>query len=64
MITWAFLSTWVRARFGDTERGASLVEYAFLAALIAVVCIAAMALLGGATSSTLDGVGSSVGSAS
>ncbi len=32
------------------ERGASLVEYALLLALIAVVCIAAVGALGGATS--------------
>ncbi len=31
------------------ERGASLVEYALLLALIAVVCIAAVGALGGAT---------------
>ena len=37
--TYEFLATWLRARFGDTERGASLVEYALLVALIAVICI-------------------------
>ncbi len=31
------------------ERGASLVEYALLLALIAVVCVAAVGALGGAT---------------
>ena len=41
-----FLATWLRARFGDSERGASLVEYALLVALIAVVCIAAVTILG------------------
>ena len=46
MITsYEFLATWLRARF-DEERGASLVEYALLVALIAVVCIAAVTLLG------------------
>ena len=34
------------ARFRDEERGASLVEYALLIALIAIVCIAAVTLLG------------------
>ena len=44
MITsYTFLSAWVRAH--TTERGASLVEYALLVALIAVVCIAAITTL-------------------
>ena len=42
-----FCAPFLRARFGRTERGASLVEYALLLALIAVVCIAAVSLLGG-----------------
>ena len=48
------LASYLRARFGDTERGASLVEYALLVALIAVVCIVAVTFLGNnaATSST------------
>jgi pilus assembly protein Flp/PilA len=50
----------VRARFGQTERGASLVEYALLVALIAVVCIVAVQFLGGAAKSKLTQVGSSI----
>jgi pilus assembly protein Flp/PilA len=45
------------------ERGASLVEYAFLVALIAIVCLAALMFLGGSTSSKLSNVGSQVGAA-
>lgn len=56
------LATYLRARFGDTERGASLVEYALLVALIAVVCIAAVTLLGGAASKKFQDVGSSLAS--
>ena len=37
---------YLRARLGRSERGAALVEYALLIALIAVVCIAAITLLG------------------
>lgn len=37
---------YLRARFGMTERGASLVEYALLVALIAVVCIGAVSFVG------------------
>jgi Flp pilus assembly pilin Flp len=43
----------------DDERGASLVEYALLVALIAIVCVVAVGVLGDATStsfsSTADG---------
>ena len=48
MITsYEFLATWLRARFDD-EKGASLVEYALLLALIAIVCIGAITLIGAA----------------
>ena len=61
MITsFEFLATWLRARF-DEERGASLVEYALLVALIAVVCIAAITLLGNNASTKLSEVGDSIG---
>ena len=60
MITsYNFLATWLRARFED-EKGASLVEYALLVALIAVVCIAAVTLLGNNASSKFDSVGQSI----
>ncbi len=60
MITsYEFLATWLRARFDD-EKGASLVEYALLVALIAVVCIAAVTLLGKNASSKFDSVGNSI----
>ena len=62
MITqWNFFASWMRARFGDTERGASLVEYALLVALIAVVCIAAVTLLGSNASKKFSAVGNSIG---
>jgi pilus assembly protein Flp/PilA len=44
--TYEFLATWLRARFSDSERGASFVEYALLVALIAVICIIAITVLG------------------
>ena len=56
------LATYLRARFGDSERGASLVEYALLVALIAVVCIAAVTLLGQNASKKFSSVGASIGS--
>lgn len=54
------LAMWLRARFDD-EEGASLVEYALLVALIAVVCIAAVTLLGDNASSKFDTIASSIG---
>jgi pilus assembly protein Flp/PilA len=59
--SWTVFASYMRARFGQTERGASLVEYALLVALIAVVCIAAVSLLGGNAKSKLGTVGSSIG---
>ncbi|MBV9412030.1 MAG: Flp family type IVb pilin [Acidimicrobiia bacterium] len=47
----------------DSERGASLVEYAFLVGLIAMVCIVAVVFFGGATSSRYSNVASQVGGA-
>ena len=45
MIHLEFLKSWVRAHH-RSERGASLVEYALLLGLIAVVCIAAVSMMG------------------
>jgi pilus assembly protein Flp/PilA len=53
------LATWLRARTND-DRGASLVEYALLVALIAVVCIAAVTSIGGSASTKLSSAGSSI----
>ena len=55
------LAAYLRARFADDERGASLVEYALLVALIAVVCIVAVSFLGKSASSKFSTVGSSIG---
>ena len=55
-----FLAAWVAAHVDD-ERGASLVEYALLVALIAVVCIAAVTTLGKNASSKFESVGNSIG---
>jgi pilus assembly protein Flp/PilA len=43
-----------------TDRAASLVEYALLVALIAVVCILAVTFLGQAVSSKFSSVGSAI----
>jgi len=51
---------YLRARFARDERGASLVEYALLVALIAVVCIVAVTLLGNNASGKYSQVGSAL----
>jgi pilus assembly protein Flp/PilA len=60
LTTYDFVASYLRARFGDDERGASLVEYALLVALIAVVCIVAVTFLGTSASSKFSTVGSSI----
>jgi pilus assembly protein Flp/PilA len=59
-----FCAPYLRARFGNDERGASLVEYALLVALIAVVCIGAVSFIGGSAKSKFNTVGSSISAAS
>ena len=59
--SYEFLASYLRARFADDERGASLVEYALLVALIAVVSIVAVSFLGKSASSKFSTVGSSIG---
>src|SRR5207302_1276748 len=64
-ITMNIVAMWqyLQARFGRDERGASLVEYALLVALIAVVCIAAIQFLGHSASTKFSTVGNSVNAA-
>jgi pilus assembly protein Flp/PilA len=60
---WILLARFRRAvRLGNRadEAGASLVEYALLVALIAVVCIVAVSLLGSNASTKFSSVGSAL----
>jgi len=59
LTSYEYVSAWLQARC-KTERGASLVEYALLVALIAVVCILAVTFLGKAASSKFSSVGSAI----
>jgi pilus assembly protein Flp/PilA len=53
------LTPWVRARINaKSEIGASLVEYALLVALIAVVAIVSIRFLGSSASKKFSSVGS------
>ena len=58
-LSYEFASAWLQSRC-RTDRGASLVEYALLVALIAVVCIAAVTLLGKNASSKFSAVASAI----
>ena len=54
MITqYNIFTTWLKAHT-KSERGAAMVEYALLVALIAIVAIAALQLLGGTVSENFD----------
>jgi pilus assembly protein Flp/PilA len=59
LTSYEFVSAWLQSRC-KTDRGASLVEYALLVALIAVVCIAAVTMLGNNASSKFNSVGSAI----
>jgi len=58
---WDRMAVLLRSRSWRTEEGNSLVEYALLVALIALVCIAAVALLGTGTSHRFSATASSLG---
>jgi pilus assembly protein Flp/PilA len=57
--TYEFVAAWLRTKT-DSERGASLVEYALLLALIAVICIVALQFLGQEASQNFSDVGNSI----
>ncbi len=59
MLHFEFISAWLQAQT-KSERGATLVEYALLVALIAVVCIAAVTLLGSAASTKFSSVADTI----
>ena len=57
------LRTWLQVRFTATERGASMVEYILLVALIALAVIAAVSFLGGTMTGKFNNEGSQLSSA-
>ncbi len=59
MLHYNYLASWLQAHT-KTERGASLVEYALLVALIAVVCIGAITFLGNQAADNFSEVGNSI----
>ncbi len=59
MVQFEFIAAWFKART-SSERGASLVEYALLVALIAVVCIGAVTFLGREAADSFSEIGNSI----
>jgi len=57
------LRTWLEARFTATERGASMVEYILLVALIALAVLAAVSFLGKGMTDKFNTEGSQISSA-
>ena len=57
------IRTWLQARFTVTERGASMVEYILLVALIALAVLAAVSFLGGQMNNKFNSEGSTISSA-
>ena len=60
MLHFDVLKAWIQAHIAKTDRGASLVEYALLVALIAVVCIVAITTLGKGASSKFNSISTSL----
>jgi len=54
------IKTWLKARFTDTERGATMVEYVLILALIAILVIGVVAALGGQVSSKFSQASSGI----
>ena len=57
------LRTWLQGRFAATERGASMVEYILLVALICLAVLAAVSFLGNQASNTFNREGNVISSA-
>jgi len=62
LTSYEFVSAWLQSRT-NSDKGASLVEYALLVALIAVVCILAITFLGSEASSKFESVGNAISAA-
>jgi pilus assembly protein Flp/PilA len=60
VLSYLYAAAYARARFGDDERGASLVEYALLVALISLVCITVLSALGRTARAKFTEIGTSI----
>lgn len=59
LVSYEFIQAWLQTKV-QSEKGASLVEYALLVALIAVVCIAAVTALGSKAKSNFNSISTSI----
>lgn len=60
LVSFEYVTAWVVARGRVGDRGANLIEYGLLVALIALVCVLAVTLLGRSVSSKFSSIGSGV----
>ncbi len=56
----AYWKTWLMSKINHDQKGAALVEYALLLALIAVVCIVAITLLGNSAKDKFTSVANNI----
>ena len=57
---WKALSSYLRARWGRSERASAFVEYLLIVALIAIVCMVAIGVFGGSTKNKFVTVANSI----
>ena len=60
-LSFDIFASWVKAHF-NSDKGATMVEYALMVALIAVVCIAAVSFLGSSAKGKFSDVGTGIAS--
>jgi pilus assembly protein Flp/PilA len=52
-----FIQAWAEARYTNSDRGATMVEYALMVALVAIVAAAGAATLGTGADHLFDAIG-------
>ena len=57
------ITIWLRARSAEGDRGATMVEYSLILVLLALVCIAAVTVLGRSMIPMFDSSGSAIANA-
>jgi hypothetical protein len=60
--TYEYLAAWLRAKVGGDDRGAAVIEYVLLAAMVAVMGFVALVMIGRSGSSASQTAGTPAGS--